>query len=46
MSDLNLLRPERLLSVRDTFGIRGDLQVPAFAEAEEPVPALAGAPLR
>jgi cobaltochelatase CobS len=32
------LRPERLLSVRDTFGIDSDLQVPAFAEREDHVP--------
>ena len=32
------LKPERLLSVRDTFGIDSDLQVPAFAEREDHVP--------
>ena len=38
MSDLNILRPDRLLSVRDTFGIDSDLQVPAFGERDEHVP--------
>lgn len=35
---MTALRPERLLSVRDTFGIDSDLQVPAFAERDEHVP--------
>ena len=38
MSDLNTLRPDRLLGVRDTFGIDSDLQVPAFGERDEHVP--------
>ena len=38
MSDLNTLRPDRSLSVRDTFGIDSDLQVPAFSERDEHVP--------
>ncbi len=32
------LKPDRLLSVRDVFGIDSDLQVPAFAEREDHVP--------
>jgi len=31
-------RPDRSLSVRDTFGIDSDLQVPAFGERDEHVP--------
>jgi len=38
MSDLHSLRPERCLSVRDTFGIDSDLLAPAFDEREEHVP--------
>lgn len=39
MSDpIELLQPDRLLSVRDVFGIDSDLQVPAFAEPDEHVP--------
>jgi cobaltochelatase CobS len=38
MNDITPLRPERLLSVRQTFGIDSDLQVPAFAERDEHVP--------
>ncbi len=39
MSDpIELLQPDRLLSVRDVFGIDSDLQVPAFAERDEHVP--------
>lgn len=32
------LRPDQLLSVRDTFGIDSDLQVPSFAETDDHVP--------
>ncbi len=38
MTDLNTLRPERMLGVRETFGIDSDLQVPAFAERDDHVP--------
>ena len=38
MTDLNELRPERMLGVRETFGIDSDLQVPAFAERDDHVP--------
>ncbi|MBU6440101.1 MAG: AAA family ATPase [Betaproteobacteria bacterium] len=38
MTDLNDLRPERMLGVRETFGIDSDLQVPAFAERDDHVP--------
>ena len=38
MTDLNNLRPERMLGVRETFGIDSDLQVPAFAERDDHVP--------
>ncbi|MEO7010448.1 MAG: MoxR family ATPase, partial [Caldimonas sp.] len=31
-------RPERLLAVRDVFGIDSDLMVPAFAERDDHVP--------
>ena len=32
------LKPDRLISVREVFGIDSDLQVPAFAEREDHVP--------
>jgi cobaltochelatase CobS len=38
MTDLQQLRPERLLGVRETFGIDSDLRVPAFAEPDDHVP--------
>jgi cobaltochelatase CobS len=38
MTDLNDLRPERMLGVRETFGIDSDLRVPAFAERDDHVP--------
>ncbi len=38
MTDLSNLRPERMLGVRETFGIDSDLQVPAFAERDDHVP--------
>lgn len=38
MPDIAALRPERWLSVRDTFGIDSALQVPAFATRDEHVP--------
>ncbi len=38
MNDTTLLRPERLLSVREVFGIDSDLMAPAFAERDDHVP--------
>ncbi|OUL98503.1 AAA family ATPase [Variovorax sp. JS1663] len=38
MTDIAALKPERLLSVRQTFGIDSDLKAPAFAERDEHVP--------
>ncbi|MDE2478692.1 MAG: AAA family ATPase [Betaproteobacteria bacterium] len=38
MTDLHQLRPERMLGVRETFGIDSDLQVPAFVERDDHVP--------
>ena len=38
MSDLSAMQPERLLPVRELFGIDSDLQVPAFAERDAHVP--------
>jgi len=38
MSDLHSLKPERLLSVREVFGIDSDLMVPAFGERDAHVP--------
>jgi cobaltochelatase CobS len=35
---IETLKPERLLSVREVFGIDSDLKVPAFAEREDHVP--------
>ena len=40
MTDLTLVQPDRMVRVRDTFGIDSDLQVPAFAERTEHVPEL------
>ncbi|MGJ7521915.1 AAA family ATPase [Variovorax sp. LT1P1] len=38
MTDTAALTPDRLLSVRDTFGIDSDLQVPAFGTRDAHVP--------
>ena len=38
MTDLAALRPDRLLAVREVFGIASDLRVPAFSERDEHVP--------
>ena len=38
MTDISQLRPDRMVSVRETFGIDSSLQVPAFSEREEHVP--------
>lgn len=38
MSDTAALRPDRMLSVRDVFGIDTDLMAPAFSERDDHVP--------
>jgi cobaltochelatase CobS len=38
MSDISTLAPDRMLSVRDAFGIDSPLRVPAFSERDEHVP--------
>jgi cobaltochelatase CobS len=38
VTDLSSLKPDRLVRVRDAFGIDNDLQVPAFGERDEHVP--------
>src|SRR5207344_3327001 len=38
MSTIDILRPDRMVSVRDVFGIDTDLRVPAFAQREDHVP--------
>ena len=38
MTDISQLKPDRMVSVRETFGIDSPLQVPAFSEREEHVP--------
>ena len=38
MTDLQILRPDHSLSVRDVFGIDTDMQVPAFGERDDHVP--------
>jgi cobaltochelatase CobS len=38
VTDITASTPDRLLSVRDLFGIDSDLRVPAFAERSEHVP--------
>lgn len=40
MTELTLMHPTRTLGVRETFGLDTDMQVPAFAERSEHVPAL------
>ena len=37
MSDLTLLRPDRHVSVRDTFGFDSPMTVPAFSQRTEHV---------
>ena len=38
MTELAAIRPDRLLPVREVFGIDSELQVPAFSEREDHVP--------
>jgi cobaltochelatase CobS len=38
MNDISTLTPDRMLSVRDVFGIDSPMQVPAFSERDEHVP--------
>ena len=38
MTELAAIRPDRMLSVREVFGLDSDLQVPAFGEREDHVP--------
>jgi cobaltochelatase CobS len=38
MADISVNEPDRLLSVREVFGIDTDLQVPAFGERDDHVP--------
>ena len=38
MSDLAAARPDRLVSIRDVFGIDSGLAAPAFAERDDHVP--------
>ena len=38
MTDLDTLRPDRSVSVRELFGFTSDLMVPAFSEREDHVP--------
>ena len=38
MTDISSLRPDRLVSARELFGIDSDFQVPAFSERDEHVP--------
>ena len=40
MTELTLMHPTRTLGVRETFGLDTDMQVPAFAERSEHVPAV------
>jgi cobaltochelatase CobS len=43
MSDLQQIRPDRRVSVREVFGIDSDLMVPAFVERDDHVPEIDGA---
>ena len=38
MTELSDLKPDRMLGVREAFGIASELQVPAFSERDEHVP--------
>ena len=38
MTDLSDIRPDRMVSVREVFGIDTELQVPAFSERDDHVP--------
>ena len=38
MGDTDIRQPDRLVAVRDTFGIDSDLEVPAFSEPDDHVP--------
>ena len=38
MTEIAQIRPDRLLSVRELFGIDSDLEVPAFSERDDHVP--------
>ncbi|MGH8033600.1 MAG: AAA family ATPase, partial [Lysobacterales bacterium] len=38
MTELTAIRPDRMISVREVFGIDTDLQVPSFGEREDHVP--------
>jgi cobaltochelatase CobS len=38
MTEINRIRPDRQLSVRETFGIDSELRVPAFGERDDHVP--------
>ena len=38
MPDIHITKPDRMISVRDVFGIASELQVPAFSEGEDHVP--------
>ena len=39
-SDTILATPDKMVSMRDAFGVDSDMQVPAFSEADERVPDL------
>ena len=39
-SDTILASPDRMVKVREAFGVDSDLEVPAFSEADERVPDL------
>jgi len=40
MADIGITEPDRLLEVREVFGIDSDLKVPAFSERDDHVPEL------
>jgi cobaltochelatase CobS len=40
MADIGITEPDRLLDVREVFGIDSDLKVPAFSERDDHVPEL------
>ncbi|SMF57734.1 AAA family ATPase [Pseudogulbenkiania subflava] len=38
MTDISQIQPDRMVSVREAFGINSDLKVPAFSERDDHVP--------
>ena len=39
-ADTAMASPDKMVKIRDLFGVDSDMEVPAFSEADERVPAL------